>query len=160
MGIFSKTMENGGKLYRLWTCCAGGEGAVIPCKPFAFDLSCDPLFYWVILDRWIIIIIIILRYNWPKLKNSFGSCQGTIWFGLSPRQDNKEGLKADIQYNELSSHASFTIELIPLVLAVSLYSFFFYSLKLYQFYIYLPSIIQIHTYLLNYYPYKRYSLRE
>ena len=46
-------------------CCAGGEGAVIPCKPFAFDLSCDPLFYWVILDRWIIIIIIIiiiLRY--------------------------------------------------------------------------------------------------
>ena len=126
MGIFSKTMENGGKLYRLWTCCAGGEGAVIPCKPFAFDLSCDPVFYWVILDRWIIIIIIILRYNWPKLKNSFGSCQGTIWFGLSPRQDNKKGLKADIQYNELSSHASFTIELIPLVLAVSLYSFFFF----------------------------------
>ena len=90
MGIFSKTMENGGKLYRLWTSCAGGEGAVIPCKPFAFDLSCDPLFYWVILDRWIIIIIIILRYNWRKLKNSFGlSRDNMVWFVTKTRQQGR-----------------------------------------------------------------------
>lgn len=90
MGIFSKTMENGGKLYRLWTSCAGGEGAVIPCKPFAFDLSCDPVFYWVILDRWIIVIIIILRYNWRKLKNSFGlSRDNMVWFVTKTRQQGR-----------------------------------------------------------------------
>lgn len=95
-GNLSRTMGNGGKLSGLWTMLCGGRGGQLSLvNRFLLTYRvCDPLFYWLIWIVGLIDFFYSLRYNWRMLKNSFGSCQKTMRFGLSPRQRQQGTFKS------------------------------------------------------------------